>query len=432
MPLCSAEPLDRTSITEGNDSSMILRLRRSILVAGVAFLAGGSVIAQTQDEPTPGIPQPDSTHATVLDSAARAAREAEEAARDAAAASTARQAAIDAERAEAARLAEIANRARSEYAKAIAREWQALDYVTFAFVDLMPDDSLLRIVSSTSRRSSLSAPYSVKARAETRSSTLPRLAPPTVSQSFQTDSTVEALVEWYARRYGFEFVVHRTRFTGLDGNPDTLVVARAVRRIGNTMISLMIFNPTQSTSGRKKAQTVSFSPKTTVSLQERCYRSREELIVEGPDALVEFTWKVPFRDLITRVSNKYMLDPYLVAALVQQESGFNAGAMSEDSAMGLTQMIPGTADMMGVRDPSNPRQSLEGGMRYLKLMLQRFKGDVVLALAAYNAGPGNVEKYRGVPPFEETRDYVKRIMARYTEKAAGRLAKTAKVVKQRS
>lgn len=324
---------------------------------------------------------------------------------------------------------ESAKRVNSEYSKAIAREWQALDYVTVAYLELMPEDSLLRIMSTAGRRASVGAPFTMKGRVDSRKSNVPKLTSPTVSQAFTTDSTVEALVGWYTRRFGFEFVVHRTLLSTL-GTPDTLIVARAVRRIGNTMVSVMIWNPTQNAAKRKAIPT--FSGKTSVSVQERSFRSREELIVEGPDAMVEFNWKVPYRDLITRVSSKYQIDPYLIAALVQQESNFNSGAMSVDSAQGLTQMIPGTAAMMGVRDPSNPAQSLEGGVRYLKLMLNRFRGDVMLALAAYNAGPGNVDKYHGIPPFAETRDYVKRIMSRYKEKVGGVLAAKARVVRQRS
>ena len=88
--------------------------------------------------------------------------------------------------------------------------------------------------------------------------------------------------------------------------------------------------------------------------------------------------------------------------------------------MGLTQMIGPTAIAMGVTDPTDPKQSIYGGVKYLKLMLRKFEGNIEYALAAYNAGPGNVIKYGGVPPFDETRDYVKRIMTRYREKVSGR------------
>jgi hypothetical protein len=404
---------------------MTLRLRTAALVIAAAALFGQHAAAQTQDDPKPGFSQPDSTQ-IVADSVARAA--AERAAADEArrlAEETARREAEESARA----AAEAAKRASNDYARAIAREWQALDYVTFAHLEQMPDDSLLRLIPTAGRKPTVASPFNLKGRADTRKPTLPRLMSPTHAQSFTSDSTVEALVGWYARRFGFEFVVHRTLLSSL-GEPDTLTVARAVRRIGNTMVSVMIWNPTQSAARRKVP--ASFLAKTSVSVQERSFRSREELIVEGPDAIVEFNWKVPYRDLITKVSAKYQIDPYLIAALVQQESNFNAGAMSGDSAMGLTQMIPGTAEMMGVNDPHNAHQSLDGGVRYLKLMLKRFKGDVVLALAAYNAGPGNVEKYNGVPPFAETRDYVKRIMSRYKEKVGGRLAAKARLVKQRT
>lgn len=103
----------------------------------------------------------------------------------------------------------------------------------------------------------------------------------------------------------------------------------------------------------------------------------------------------------------------LVQALVKQESRFNNAAISPVGAMGFTQLMPGTAADLGV-DPRDPQQNLEGGARYLAAQLQTF-GRVDLALAAYNAGPGNVAKYGGIPPFEETRNYVRRISGYYTD-----------------
>jgi soluble lytic murein transglycosylase-like protein len=105
------------------------------------------------------------------------------------------------------------------------------------------------------------------------------------------------------------------------------------------------------------------------------------------------------------------IDPALLKGLVQQESGFNPNARSGAGAVGLTQLMPGTAAALGVTDPTDPAQSLQGGARYLREQLDRFGGDERLALAAYNAGPGAVSKYGGVPPYAETQGYVNKVLA---------------------
>lgn len=118
--------------------------------------------------------------------------------------------------------------------------------------------------------------------------------------------------------------------------------------------------------------------------------------------------------LIRQNGAKYGVDPYLVFCVMEQESHFNARAVSPKGARGLMQLMPGTAARFGVRNVHDPAQSISGGTRYLKLLMNQFNGKVDLVLASYNAGEGAVIKYgHRVPPYKETRDYVKRIGYRY-------------------
>lgn len=117
--------------------------------------------------------------------------------------------------------------------------------------------------------------------------------------------------------------------------------------------------------------------------------------------------------MISQISKKHGVDEKLVKALVRQESGFNPNAKSHCGAMGLMQLMPGTAKTLGVKDPFNPMQNVDGGVRHLKWLLSKYHGNVILSLAAYNAGSGAVDKYDGVPPYKETQNYVKNILANY-------------------
>lgn len=107
------------------------------------------------------------------------------------------------------------------------------------------------------------------------------------------------------------------------------------------------------------------------------------------------------------------LDPRLVRAVIYVESGENPAAVSPKGAMGLMQLMPATARCLGVDDPMHPRQNIKGGVQYLAQMLERFDGNVRLALAAYNAGPGAVEKFNGIPPYPETQDFVEKVLRVY-------------------
>jgi soluble lytic murein transglycosylase-like protein len=118
-----------------------------------------------------------------------------------------------------------------------------------------------------------------------------------------------------------------------------------------------------------------------------------------------------FDDLIQEHAVQNGLSPDLVRAVIQAESGFNPHAVSPKGAMGLMQLMPATARELGVANPFHPGDNIRGGVTYLARLMQRFKQNVELALAAYNAGPHKVERYGAVPPYRETRDYVKRITA---------------------
>ena len=124
-------------------------------------------------------------------------------------------------------------------------------------------------------------------------------------------------------------------------------------------------------------------------------------------------------ELIKEYSQKYGLDSDFVKAVVKQESGFNEKATSKCGAMGLMQLMPGTAKALNVNDPYNARDNIEGGVKYLKGLMDRFGGDMKLALAAYNAGPNAVKKYNGIPPYNETQNYVKNIMSMYQRIQSG-------------
>ena len=127
----------------------------------------------------------------------------------------------------------------------------------------------------------------------------------------------------------------------------------------------------------------------------------------------------PYDSLINDAAQRNGVDPALLKGLIRQESNFNPAARSGAGAAGLTQLMPATAASLGVTDPTNPAQAIEGGAKYLRAQLDRFGGDPAKALAAYNAGPGAVQRFGGVPPYAETQQYVQKVLGYARQYGAG-------------
>ena len=169
-------------------------------------------------------------------------------------------------------------------------------------------------------------------------------------------------------------------------------------------------------NGQQPAQ----APASGTSFDQQLQGATGQLGVAASPAAAGASGDSPYSAQIDAAAQKYGLDPALLKGLIKQESGFNPNAGSSAGAQGLTQLMPGTARSLGCTNPLDPAQSIDAGARYLRQQLDTFGGDVRKALAAYNAGPGAVQRYGGVPPYGETQNYVQKVMAYANEfRAAG-------------
>jgi soluble lytic murein transglycosylase len=148
---------------------------------------------------------------------------------------------------------------------------------------------------------------------------------------------------------------------------------------------------------------------------DRPYRLFMRTYQKRPDEFIK-----KYDGIIQQAARRFSLDPLFVKAVIKAESAFDHRAVSRKGAKGLMQLMPDTASRMKVNNPFNPEENIFGGTRYLGLLMDKYKNNKTLALAAYNAGPDSVDNYRGIPPYPETRTFVRRVMGYYDEYRAGR------------
>lgn len=154
-------------------------------------------------------------------------------------------------------------------------------------------------------------------------------------------------------------------------------------------------------------------PVLKTAIQKPTKKAKKKISYQCGNSAYISKQKETYKNIIKSYAAKYGVEEALIYSVVKQESCFNEKAHSRAGAIGLMQLMPATATHLKIKNPWNPEQNIHGGVKYLSRMLKRFKGNKKFALAAYNAGPGKVERYGGIPPYRETRNYVKKIMADY-------------------
>jgi len=156
---------------------------------------------------------------------------------------------------------------------------------------------------------------------------------------------------------------------------------------------------------------------TILAFPEDLPNREPEIKTGGKEPTVPALWLAKgeklFHPIIVKVATEHEMDPALIKAIIMAESGYNPKAISKKGAMGLMQLMPGTAEALGVEDIFDPEHNINGGVLYFKRLVNIFEGDVKLALAAYNAGLRKVRMYQGIPPFKATRYYIKKVFKYY-------------------
>jgi len=184
--------------------------------------------------------------------------------------------------------------------------------------------------------------------------------------------------------------------------------ARGVPR--NDGIAAQLFSMAAEQGHEHAYKMMRFLDPSTEPVLPECMQS----IAENESFDTDYSGK-PYFDIVQTLAPQYSLDPALIMAIITVESAFDAQAVSHKNAQGLMQLIPETAERFNVKNTFDAVENIKGGMAYLRWLLAFFKGDVTLAVAAYNAGEGAVERHKGIPPYAETINYVKKIQAQYAK-----------------
>ncbi|MGB5992565.1 MAG: lytic transglycosylase domain-containing protein [Desulfobacterales bacterium] len=185
-------------------------------------------------------------------------------------------------------------------------------------------------------------------------------------------------------------------------NKKLIIQILAVELVRSLFIAVMILGVALVSNGNKPNPMV-MNPQILSKMRPASQTEQRPPSVSGRKA------EHLYHTFIIQTASHHQIDPALIKAIIMAESGYNTKAVSKKGAKGLMQLMPGTAQSLGVEDIFNPHQNITGGVQYFKQMVNRFNGDVKLALAAYNAGSRNVRNYNGVPPFKATHSYIKKV-----------------------
>lgn len=174
-----------------------------------------------------------------------------------------------------------------------------------------------------------------------------------------------------------------------------------------------VMNESESMSSSTSSSSLLYNGSSSVYIPSTLSLQSESLVNNLSAYRTSNSTTSNYEDIIKQAATQYNLPEKLISSVIKQESNFNATAVSSAGASGLMQLMPGTAKYLGVTDTLNPEQNIMGGAKYLRQMLDQFDGNTETALAAYNAGPGAVKKYDGIPPYKETQNYVQKVMNYY-------------------